>query len=122
MQDSKWLAGAFSAYGLADNLGRRKRVSLFTTAEDKEYTTLFKEKSGLGYTKPFKGRWHWVCDDPNEIKTFYTAVAPHLTSRRKEMIEGAWEEWRRKVAEDPEGYDPGEITGTELYPDLHKDV
>src|SRR5258708_6844825 len=123
MKESKYLAGAFDAYGLADTLrtGRHYRVSLFTTSDTPTYVERIKEYSGLGYIKTFKGRWHWVCDNAAEIQQFYIAVGPHLIPDKRKLIEVAWEEWRRRRMDDADDpRDPGPIDGP-LYPELQED-
>lgn len=123
MQQSQWLAGAFSAYGLIDVIGRaRPKISLFTTSEHQEYVRKFAEYCGFGTTKPFKGRWHWSCDEPARVQQFYVAVGPHLIEAKRSMIEGAWEEWRRQMLDRSDGErDPGPIDTPVLYPALHTD-
>jgi hypothetical protein len=116
MKHSQWLAGAFSAYGLAGSIGKGNKVSLLTTSNTMEYVKTFHEYAGMGRIEVKSGLWRWVCDVPIEVQTFYMAVGPRLTGAKREMIEASWEQWRRHAI-DHEFGDPGPIDGP-LFPDL----
>lgn len=105
MRDAQWLAGAFSAWGLASTLGARKRVkiSLMTASDNYGYIDDFANRASVGRVETYKGRWHWVCDDPNEVRAFLRAVGPHLTATKLKMIETAWESWRQRMLEATDG-------------------
>lgn len=97
MENSKWLAGAFDAYGIASNNGKARIPTLLTTSDNKEYCDRFRDRTGFGRVLPHKGRYQWLVNDPTYVQQFYEAVAPHLTTRKRELIESAWEEWRQHV-------------------------
>ena len=126
MKESRYLAGAFDAYGLAEAVkagGKRMKVSLMTSSANSAYVKRVYEYSGLGHVKPFRGHWQWICDDPREVKTFWLAVGPHLTEDKRSMIEAAWEQWRRAVLDyETEMPDPGAIDEPLLYPDLQAEI
>ena len=104
MEDAKWLAGAFSAYGLVDNRTKNKKVSLFTSSgTGSEYVEEFNRRVGLGRVQAVKGRWEWVCDEPAEVQQFYRAVGPHLMPSKRRMIEVTWETWRKHVLDASNG-------------------
>lgn len=114
MRDAKWLGGAFSAYGLASPLGRGKRnkISLMTSSNSLDYVQDFFERAGIGRIEPYKGRWHWLCDDPHEVRAFHLAVGPHLTVDKRKLLEAAWETWRGKMLDATNAeIDPGPIDG-----------
>jgi hypothetical protein len=114
VRDSEWLAGAFSAWGIAGVVGARRRIkiSLMTSSDALGYVETFQQKADLGRVEVFKGRWHWICDDPDEVKTFHLAVRPMLIEPKRKMIEVAWETWRNRMLDATDGeIDPGPIDG-----------
>ena len=110
---------------LIANLKKRKGETSFAsfgTGTASHYAGLIlSNQAGIGRVNLYRGRWHWVCDEPAEVQTFYNAVGEHLISDKKKMIEVAWTEWRRQTLETTEGeQDPGSIDGP-LYPELQQD-